>query len=477
LSPDRNNFYADWRAQNLRQWLLREGAEPPPERLLQLIWFHQRLQREELMTVDGRSVRVLHPGFWNREAGPDFRGAVVRFNGESPKSGDVEVDLHSTGWRAHRHAGNPNFQNVLLHVVWHSEKPTDLPTLPLRDHLDAPLDELMLWLGGEEASGFPSALEGQCRGPLQNLTPQKLCELLRQAALVRLRSKGARFQARARRVGWEQALWEGLLRALGYKHNAWPMQHLGELRPVLCPAGENPGILALQARLLGASGLLPGQLAGRPAGTDRYLRQLWDLWWRERESLSDVSLPPSIWRFAGIRPGNHPHRRLALAAHWLAAGDLPVRVERWCTATIPDSRLPDSLLELLQVRDDPYWLRHWNLRGTPTTRAQPLLGATRVADLAVNVILPWLWVRAAEGRRDDLRKEMERRFFAWPLAEDNAVLKLARQRLMRGAKVKGLRGAAGQQGLIQIVRDFCECSNAVCAACCFPDLVKDWAQV
>ena len=80
----------------------------------------------------------------------------------------------------------------------------------------------------------------------------------------------------------------------------------------------------------------------------------------------------------------------------------------------------------------------------------------------MNVILPWLWMRAGEGKNAALQSEIERRYFAWPAAEDNAVLRLARQRLLGGAGERALRGAAQQQGLIQIVRDFCDHSNAVC---------------
>jgi Ni,Fe-hydrogenase III component G len=29
-------------------------------------------------------------------------------------------------------------------------------------------------------------------------------------------------------------------------------------------------------------------------------------------------LPRPAWKFHGLRPANHPQRRLALAAHWLA---------------------------------------------------------------------------------------------------------------------------------------------------------------
>jgi hypothetical protein len=103
-----------------------------------------------------------------------------------------------------------------------------------------------------------------------------------------------------------------------------------------------------------------------------------------------------------------------------------------------------------------------------------LLGAARLTDLAVNVVLPWLWVRAREGGNEKFQREVERRFFAWPAAEDNSVLKLARQRLLGVGKTRALNSAAAQQGLMQIVRDFCEHSNAVCEHCRFPELVRGW---
>ncbi|MDW8310608.1 MAG: hypothetical protein RMK20_14635, partial [Verrucomicrobiales bacterium] len=59
-------------------------------------------------------------------------------------------------------------------------------------------------------------------------------------------------------------------------------------------------------------------------------------------------------------------------------------------------------------------------------------------------------------------------------AQDNAVLRLARARLLGGAPLRPA-GAALQQGLIQVVRDFCEHSNALCEQCRFPELVRRWA--
>ncbi|MGH8024959.1 MAG: DUF2851 family protein [Limisphaerales bacterium] len=486
-----NNRYAQWRARVFTKDCFRDERFPP-ERLVQAIWQHQRLRRAELKTVAGQSVRVFHPGFANLEGGPDFRGAVLQIGDGAPLSGDVEVDLRVAGWRAHGHNRNPNFQNVLLHVVW--EDPADAgataprpnlqkqephpAVLPLKNVLDAPLGELSLSLENESLRSLPESLRGKCCGPLRELTGPQVADLLAQAARVRLESKAAQFRARAKHAGWEQTLWENLFRALGYKHNVWPMQHLAEQRTRLWNASPSApdrqadgddSLPALQARLMGISGLLPLELTRAQKSADSYLRRVWDAWWRERDSFSDVILPRTAWRLHGLRPANHPLRRLALAAHWLADRDFIANLEKWIAAE------DGSLMDTLQVRHDPFWSWHWTFKSARLKEPKPLLGSARVTDLAINVVLPWLWIRAVEGGGEKIRGEVERRFFSWPPAEDNAILKLARQRLLGTSNSGVLKTAAAQQGLIQIVRDFCDRSNAACDDCKFPELVREWS--
>ena len=470
------NFYLEWRQHRPHCLALREQPARPDERLLQAIWHHQRLRRNELRLVDGCALRVLHPGFLNHEAGPDFRNAVVQIEGEAPRSGDIEVDLESSGWHSHGHDRNPAFQQVILHVVWETGASPTLPTLHLRPVVDAPLDELACWLGTDAAEGFPEDLLGQCAAPLRDLTPDKMTELLRQAALARLQRKAADLEARARQAGWEQALWEGLLRALGYKHNTWPMLRLGELRPVL--GGETSlSPLAWQARLFGASGLLPAEPDSHATEVEGYLRELWHIWWRERDRFAEQVLPVSLWRLHGLRPANHPLRRLALAAHWWSTNELLPRLEKWFTTTIPDRSLCHSLVEAFCFPVDDFWSWHWTLRSRRLSRAQPMAGPARVTDLAINVLLPWFWARARLGQNVSLAQEAERRFLAWPSAQDNSILSLARQRLLGGILLPPLvKSAALQQGLLQIVRDFCDHADALCLGCHFPSHLAGYAH-
>jgi hypothetical protein len=249
--------------------------------------------------------------------------------------------------------------------------------------------------------------------------------------------------------------------------------------------------------------LLPVELPRAQAGSDGYLRRIWDCWWRERDEFSDCILPRAVWKFHGLRPANHPQRRLALAAHWLAAGNLIQKLERWCAVDFSsgcgsgresaltsnhiepahagcceNSRksrvLVDSLRKILEVERDEFWSWHWTFRSARLKKPQPLLGDARVTDLAVNVVLPWLWTRAAEGKNGRLQRLIEHRYAVWPQAEDNSILKLARQRLLGVGQSRALRSASAQQGLIQITRDFCAHSNAVCENCRFPELVRAW---
>lgn len=468
--------YAHWAREYPSVHLLRE-KDAPAEVLLQAVWQQQRLLRDRLKTLDGRPVRALHPGFLNREAGPDFHEAFVQVGDDPPETGDIEVDVEFSGWKSHGHDRNPNFRKVILHVVWEAKGVPPrhgLPVLALKPFLDAPIEELAARLAGDTAQLLPEEMSGKCLAPLKELSGEAATVLLEQAALCRLEMKASQFNARARQAGWEQALWEGLFRALGYKQNAWPMQRLAELLPDLGfdPRGAPESAFVWQARLLGVSGLLPSEPEDGARGAGRQVRKLWDQWWRERGRLADHILPRSLWKLGGQRPANHPQRRIALAAHWLALPDLPSRLAQWFSTSVPRNQLASSLLKILQPSPDPFWSRRWTLRSDPMDKPQPLLGETRVADIAVNAVLPWFWTRCVEGGDPQLRRLAEERFFAWPRAQDNAVLRLARQRLLGGAHSRRLTGAALQQGLMQIVRDFCSHSNAVCEDCRFPELVR-----
>lgn len=474
LSP-----YAICRRARLEGLEFHEGtANPgPPEQLLQRIWNHQRLLRSSLRTSDGRKVTVFHPGFWNRGAGPDFKGAVVQIEPDEPRSGDVEIDLASNGWFQHRHHENRLYRQVLLHVVWNPPEPgarrPDVPSLPLSDVLDSPLEELRSWL--LDAPSCPQSLAGQCNAPLQHLREDLLLDLLQQAAEVRLQSKAQEFLARARATGWDQALWEGLFTALGYTQNTWPMRRLAELRPRWFP---NPSDATrstperLQSLLLGIAGLIPSAPENLPADSAQYVGKLWESWWRERDAMSDLLIAPAAWQWHGIRPANHPQRRIALAAHWSADASFVERVESWIRSDAAPGRARIELNDALRIAEDSFWACHWTMESPAFDKPRELLGAERVTDIAMNVILPWAWIRARLGKNLSLEASIRRRYFEFPASGWNSVLRMAETRLFAGRPGRFMSLASHQQGVLQIVRDFCRNSDAICTRCKFPEVVR-----
>lgn len=103
----------------------------------------------------------------------------------------------------------------------------------------------------------------------------------------------------------------------------------------------------------------------------------------------------------------------------------------------------------------------------------------RISDLGMNVVLPWLYARTCRDRIEPtVRQRVIDRYFAWRAGEDNSALRLARNRLLPATLAKGAGGelrldrAALQQGLLQVVRDYCEGSNAICEGCRLPEALQ-----
>ena len=94
------------------------------ERHVQAIWYDGTLRPGELRTAGGTPVRVVDPGRWNLEAGPDFLDAVLEIGDDLRRvRGDVEIHVRATDWAAHGHGRDPAYAGVVAHVTWHPGPP------------------------------------------------------------------------------------------------------------------------------------------------------------------------------------------------------------------------------------------------------------------------------------------------------------------------------------------------------------------
>lgn len=89
-------------------------SESGIEQNLYSIWSDHK---GKLLKIGKSWVKVLHPGYLNLSAGPDFKNAQILLPGGRILSGDIEIHWHSSNWKKHNHSGNPEYKNVILHVA------------------------------------------------------------------------------------------------------------------------------------------------------------------------------------------------------------------------------------------------------------------------------------------------------------------------------------------------------------------------
>jgi Protein of unknown function (DUF2851) len=403
--------------------------------------------------TNGSLIEVIQFGFWNREPGPDFVNAVIRVDGAQEFKGDIELDLNVADWERHGHGDNPAFRNVVVHLFLQNSG-SDFFTRTI-DHRE--VVQVQLRTSGITLADTATALAkpGACCAPLGNLSKARLDQIIETAAKIRLEKKSLAFRRSIRIHGIDEALFQGLAIALGYKWNKIPFLIIAQ-RATLARLRSEPAVA--EATLFGLSGFLEQSLA-TSRQDDRYLSMLWTGWWKMRSELHDLMLRDELWRLGGSRPNNHPHRRLGALAQ-IAAG--------WSDLRRLTTDL-DAAVVWFQKLSHPFWDFHYSLLSAPAPRRISLIGGSRVKDIVANVLFPLLMI---SGNADwtafkSIRAEL-----------GNTLLEIVCLRLF-GDALRGQEHAHflyQQQGLLQIFEDFCLNDRSDCRACRFPGLIEKWGR-
>lgn len=261
------------------------GSFSFPEKLLQKIWLRGDFDRAAALTSAGQRVRVIHPGKWNLLGGPDFTGARLRFgeDGDRECNGDVELHLRVGDWEAHGHARDPAYDRVVLHVVLFPPEAGHvtrgaggrvIPVLALLPLLHRALEE---YAADETVERLASRPLARVPDELGGLPPRELAALLQRQAGLRWRQKVHFATLRLRRLGWDAACHHLALEILGYRFNRATMLRI---------AGEWP-------------------------------RAAWKSGSADPEQI--FSAETENWSLQGVRPANHPRRRLQQYLAWTRA--------------------------------------------------------------------------------------------------------------------------------------------------------------
>ena len=448
--------YEEWRGTaGLR---MSEGAWFPQtlsEHQLQAHWFAGDFGRH-FITRSGSRMEVVQFGIWNHQAGPDFAEAAVSLDGQAPVRGCIELDPDVRDWERHGHASNPDYESVALHAfTTHGSEEFFTRTLLHRNVPQVLLD--LTRLKGAALNSQPEAKPGRCLAVLGRLPEEKLRAILHEAARFRLQHKAAALATLAELHGPDEALYQGLAAALGYKSNKLPFTLLAQrlpLRTVLKNKAD------ADAWYFGMSGFLNAtDLGDMDAPTRVYLRSLWERWWPRRLEFERLRIAPALWKMSGQRPANHPQRRLAALAqivrHWSAVRALTEHCD------------PGEVQRYFHTLRDHYWEHHFTVTSKAQTAKMAIVGASRVSELLLNVFFPIAF---------NSTPQCWNAYQKLPAVLGNRRVEIAATRLFGDSARRHtlLKSAALQQGLLQIYEDFCMQDASDCARCPFPEQLARW---
>lgn len=435
------------------------AAKPPAftERHLQSIWFDSQLRPAALVTLEGEQLTVQEPGRWNLEAGPDFLDAVLVVGPDRRTlRGDVEVHIHPSDWTHHGHRDDPLYRNVIAHICYWPGRAMDdsLPHAAVQVALKTALDaDPAFFFESIDITAYPYTVPPPShpdqRPPLAALPAADATRFLTAAGQERLRQKSEVLRASIDRVGEEQTLFEFCVAALGYQHNRGVCRRLARcitVERLRRDAAGDP--LAAYALLLGVSGLMPQTAAPTwDAETRRYVRKLWDTWWKMQSRWDVHRVARRAWRLTGIRPQNHPVRRLAAAAMLFARPASLATAIRKLPAHSPQ-RWFDGVRALMAAQPAfAYWQSHLSFGGRKSATPVALIGEPRQASIILNVLIPYL-----AAVNTDVNPLLD----AAPTGDSNQIVRQCAH-LVFGPDHNPAIYAGGlqQQGLIQIFHDFC----------------------
>ena len=438
-------------------------ASLPGELEIQSRWF-AACYGTRFLTTCGKTVEIIHFGTWNHAAGPDFLAATIKIDG-TEKTGPIEIDLEAKSWESHGHAENPSYNETVLHLFLATGTKSQYFTRT-EDHREVP--QIILTQENDVTPfplprPLPESKPGRCSAPLADLPASEIESLFQQAATYRLQRKARALHRTAAATSRDQALFQGVAEALGYRRCRLPMRVLAQRHP-LDSLRANPS--TTEARLFGSAGFLiePTYESVEDEDTRNYLRALWDTWWKHRAEYQPHPAKAITWKLAGTRPTNHPQRRLAALA---------LLVTKWEEfAALAETAPPATITKFLTKLEHPYWSHHYTLKSAATEKPTALIGAARANDIFINWILPH------RLQEEEITDALWETYAALPSRHENEKSRRAAVRLLgHHQDTKELtKKAYHHQALLQIYDDFCLQDTTDCQNCPFPEQLHTWQK-
>lgn len=414
-----------------------------PEDFLHYVWQFRSFDNNDLKTADEQNLKIIHQGFLNKNAGPDFNNSKIQI-GDTVWAGNVEIHIKSSDWLKHNHQSDASYENVILHVVYENDveiKRIDSSVLPVLELKNRIADELIK----KYETLFLTLTDFPCIAQIQSVDKLIIDSFLSRTLIERFEQKtNAVIETLNELNGnWDETFYRFMARNFGFKVNALPFELFAKAVPQQIYGKHKDNPLQIEALVFGSAGFLNDKFE------EEYPMKLKQEFQFLQKKYNIKPIEVSIWKFMRMRPQNFPTLRLAqFAALIVKANHLFSKVME--ISGIAELR---GLFENLPVND--YWKTHYHFK-KETDGVSPQIGKTSVDNILLNTVALFLF---AYGKHTGTQFYISRaiKLLESLPAEQNAIT----DKFTSAGVV--MDNAFASQGILQLKKQYCD--EKKCLSC------------
>lgn len=344
---------------------------------MQFIWQSRFIGNGPYHISDGSLLEVYAPGMHNFNQGPDFLNARIKIGG-TEWAGNIELHINASDWYKHGHEQDPNFRNIILHIVWINDQEIvdhlgrSIPCFCIQPYVSSILLERYRNLMMVNPFSKP------CRSYLPAMNPLHWLSWKERLVIERLEKRSQKiiqFYKEAKQ-DWETVTWWLLASNMGLKVNETLFESVARSISLKILANHRNQIQQLEALLMGQANLL------NKTFSEHYPRMLQReyLYLKKKYRLQQPAGQPAYLR---MRPASFPTIRLAQLATMLQRKD-------HFFDFFKNANKVSSIKEMLIVYPNDYWLYHYQLDNLSSYH-EKRLGNSMINSILINTVIPLLY--------------------------------------------------------------------------------------
>lgn len=401
------------------------------EDFLYYIW-QFKLFENPIKTFDGELIYVKNPGQRNTNAGPDFLNASLKI-GKVSWHGNVEIHVKTSDWHLHGHDFDPNYQKLILHLVYHH----DVDKIP---H-DCPLVEVQNKIPKEIFDNFRNLQLKNQFIPCENLFYQvdefTKSTFVESLYIQRLEEKSKALNQRLEILqgDWEALTFEYISYVFGLKINSDAFQILAKSFPFKT-------LQQIQRKNENLESFLFGQAGFLHQPKDEFQQELNENYHFLKHKYATQPISNELFKFLRLRPPNFPTIRISQLANLYQSQN------NLFSKFLAANNLNEFQQIFKNAKASEYWNNHYTFGKISKKEEIKYLTDQRIHLILINAILPIKFLHAkkygAESFEDivDFVRSLE--------TEENAIIKNFRK---IGAKVAN---ALESQAYIELKKNYCD---------------------